>query len=222
MEIVSVETGVGALTGDATGSVVDLFVGYNMPFSESFLGGFQIEGTAFSDITLKSIGIRDSESDTTQTVTPIPPGPPTIVTSSDTQSGTSESTDELRSMIAFVARGGVFASPDCLFYGLAGLTLGNFVVPDGDDPFGGDRSQWETGYTLGAGGEYRLNPAWSLRAEFRYISFDIDRSQATFNSQTTVQGTTTFSFENTFSRNQSTDFDFNLGKIGVVYQFGGP
>lgn len=56
------ESGAGALSGDVTGSVVDLFAGYNFhPGSCSkFVFGAQFEGTVFSDISLKVIGRRDS------------------------------------------------------------------------------------------------------------------------------------------------------------------
>lgn len=141
-----------------------------------------------------------------------------MVTDNNTQSNTSESTDELPSMFAFVGRAGFLATRTCLIYGLAGVPLGNFVVPDSDDLFGGDRSKWELGYTGGAGLEHKFNKHWSIRAEYRFVHFEVDRDQST-SQQTTVQTNTTSTFENTSTRSSSTDVDFHLGKIGIVYGF---
>ncbi len=43
------------------------------------------------------------------------------------------------------------------------------------DPFGGKNGKWVAGYTVGAGGELKLNQNWSLRAEYRYLHFDVER-----------------------------------------------
>jgi opacity protein-like surface antigen len=213
------DNGTAALSGDVTGSVVDLFVGYNFHQGccSKFVFGAQFEGTVFSDITMKSIGRRNSTQ--TQTTTTVTGGVTTVTTANATATDTFETNDELRSMFAFVGRAGFLATPNMLVYVLGGGTLGNFVVPDSQDPRGGDRSQWEFGYTVGAGLEHKLNKHWSVRAEYRYIHFDVDRSQSSVDNQTQVTGATTFSNNNTFSRTQSTDFDFHIGKIGVVYKF---
>jgi opacity protein-like surface antigen len=213
------DTGVASLSGDVTGSVVDLFAGYN--FHQGCCGGWvfgaQFEGTVFSDITLKTGGIRASSQ--TQTTTTNVGGVVTVNTASATARDTFETVDELRSMFALVGRVGYLATPNMLVYALGGGTIGNFVVPDSQDPRGGDRSQWEFGFTVGAGLEHKLTQHWSVRAEYRYVHFEVDRSQATSDSQSQVQANTTFTNENSFTRSQSTDFDFHLGKIGIVYRF---
>jgi outer membrane immunogenic protein len=211
------DNGSGDLSGDVTGAVVELFGGYDHRVGSRYLLGAQVRGTAFSDITLKTIGQRSSTSNTTQTT--VAGGVTTTTTSSTTAAETSEITDELSSMIGLVARAGFLPNESVLLYGSGGASLGNFVVPDSDDPFGGERSQWELGYTVGGGAEYRLNEHWSLRAEYGYVHFDVDRSQSNFNSQTTTQGTTTINFNNTFSQDQSTDFSDHTGKVGAVFRF---
>jgi opacity protein-like surface antigen len=213
------DTGTGALSGDVTGSVVDLFVGYNFHQGccSKFLFGAQFEGTVFSDITLKSSGRRNSTQ--TQTTTTVAGGVTTVTTASAVATDTFDHTDELRSMFAFVGRAGFLATPNMLIYVLGGGVLGNFVVPDSNDPRGGDRSQWEFGYTVGAGLEHKLNQHWSIRAEYRFAHFEVDRSQSSVDRQAQVTGATTFTNDNSFSRNTSTDVDLHLGKIGIVYRF---
>jgi opacity protein-like surface antigen len=213
------DTGSASLSGDATGSVVDLFAGYNMQpgCCGGFVFGAQFEGTVFSDITMKSSGRRNSTQ--TQTTTTNVGGVITVTTATATATDTFDTADELRSMFAFVGRAGFLVGQHMLIYALGGGTLGNFVVPDSQDPRGGDRGQWEFGYTVGAGLEHKLNHHWSIRAEYRYMHFDVDRSQSSVDNQTQVQAVTTFTNNNTFNRSQSTDFDFHIGKIGIVYKF---
>jgi opacity protein-like surface antigen len=122
-------------------------------------------------------------------------------------------------MFAFVGRAGFLVTPQMMIYALGGGVLGNFVVPDSQDPRGGDRSQWEFGYTVGGGLEHRLTQNWSIRTEYRYVHFEYDRSSSSTDSQTQVTGATTFTNQNSFSRNLSTDVDIHLGKIGIVYKF---
>ena len=73
------------------------------------------------------------------------------------------------------------------------------------------------GYTAGAGVEHKFTPNWSVRAEYRYLHFDVDRSVSRFDSQTQVAGTTTSTNVNQFNRNLSTSFDSHIGKIALVY-----
>jgi opacity protein-like surface antigen len=211
------ENGVGSLSGDVTGSVVDLFAGYNLQSGGSFLLGLQFEGTVFSDITLKSSGTNNSTQ--TQTTTTVTGGVTTVTSASATSASTFDHSDELRSMFALVGRVGFLVSPQILVYAVGGGTLGNFVIPDSDNPRGGDRSQWEFGYTLGGGVEHKLTKNWSIRAEYRYVHFEVDRSQSSTDTQTQTRGNTTFSNTNTFSRSTGTDVDIHLGKIGIVYKF---
>jgi opacity protein-like surface antigen len=214
---VTEERGAGTGGGDVTGSVVDLFAGYNWQVSPGFVLGAQVEGTVFSDITFKSIGTRTFTDTQIQTVTV---GAVTTVTTANTSgSGVFEVTDELRSMVALVGRAGWLVTPNALLYGIGGVVFGNFVVPDSDDPFGGKRSQWEVGWTAGAGGELRLTNNWSLRGEYRYINFEFDRSRSTTDSQTTVQGLTTQTSSNSFRRDTHEELDIHLGKVGIVYTF---
>ena len=193
-----IENGAGSLSGDTTGSVVDLFVGYNFQPSPFFVWGAQVEGTVFSDITLKSIGTRPSAATDTNTSTNAA-GVTSILTFTNTRSTSFETTDDLRSMVALVGRAGWLATPGILIYGLGGATFGNFVLPDPlvgcvpgcENAFGGKRSVWRAGYTVGAGVEGHLYKNWSLRAEYRYLHFNINRDQSSSDNITTVTQTAT-------------------------------
>ena len=203
----SADSGPGS--GDITGSVVDLFVGYNWQPDPSIVVGAQFEGTVFSDVSLKTIGTSTNNS------TSFFNG---VLTGTSSFSGTFERTDQLRSMFALVGRAGWLATPNILIYGLGGVTLGNFVFPDSDDLFGGKNSKWQVGYTVGAGGEARLNKNWSLRAEYRFVHFNVNRNEADSSSSITT-GVITTTSSSTDSAERTTKFDFHLGKIGVAYRF---
>ncbi len=143
-------------------------------------------------------------------------------TTTITQSGffTDETNQQLRSNFGVIGRIGYLVTPDILLYGLGGLALGNFVYPDGHDRFGGKNSKWVAGYTAGAGGELKLTDNWSLRAEYRYLHYDVKRSEEDFDTRTTVQGTTTFTSLDQDAATRKIGADFHLGKVGVVYKFG--
>ena len=213
------DNGSGTLSGEVSGAQADLIVGYNLPLGSRFLVGIQGEGTPWSTYTLETRGQRTSKQ--RQTTTTNVGGVITVTTASATATSTFELNDELDSMVAFVGRAGVLVSPNVLIYGIGGVVAGDFVVPDSENPRGGERETWETGYTVGGGGEVKLNCAWSLRAEYRFYHFDYDRSQSSTDSQTQVTGATTFTNENEFSRHSSTEVDLHTGKIGVVYRFCG-
>jgi len=197
-------------------------VGGNWQATPFWVLGAQLEGTVFSDIALKTIGTQTSRSSSSSfTVTNGVVGPTS--TSTSTSTSTYESHDELRSMFTFIGRVGGLVTPDLLLYALGGGVLGNFVIPDsfsgGEDTFGGKRSIWKLGYTVGAGGEYRINKNWFLRAEYRYIHFNYDRDASSSFTSTSTSATSTFTSASSSTTGRSTDFDFHMGKIGVVYKF---
>jgi opacity protein-like surface antigen len=201
--------GSGNLAGDMTGSVVDLFGGYNWRAGNFVVGG-QVEGTLFSDVALKTIGTE------TSTVAFTSSGGATS-TSSGTR--TFEDNQRLRSMFGAIGRAGYLVTPKVLLYGLGGLELGHFTYPDSDDRFGGKNGKWVAGYTVGAGGELKLTDRWSLRGEYRYLHFNVNRNEATISSQTSVEGTHTFTVANNDATARQINADFHLGKIGVAYNF---
>jgi opacity protein-like surface antigen len=128
-------------------------------------------------------------------------------------------------MFSFLGRAGFLATPNVLIYALGGGTLGNFVVPDSNETFGGKRSKWVLGYSIGAGGEVKLNKNWSLRAEYRYLAFKVDRdlsfsktATSTFTDPATALVATTTN-GSTFNQSSSNKFDLHLGTIGVAYRF---
>jgi opacity protein-like surface antigen len=199
----------GNLSGDVTGSMVDLFAGYNWRLGNFVVGG-QVEGTVFSDVTLKAIGTHTFNSVSTNGV----------VNSTFSGFGTTENTQQLRSMAGAIGRVGYLVTPNVLLYGLGGLELGHFTYPDSDDRFGGKNGKWVAGYTVGAGGEVKLTDNWSLRGEYRYLHFDVNRNEATSSSQTFVQGGITSTSTSSDATARQANTDFHLGKVGLVYRFG--
>jgi opacity protein-like surface antigen len=198
----------GNLAGNTTGSMVDLFAGYNWRAGNFVVGG-QVEGTVFSDVTLKTSGIRS-----TTILSNF--GTPATQTSTDVV----ENRQQLRSMVGLIGRAGYLATPKLLLYGLGGLELGHFVYPDGTDPFGGRNGQWAAGFAAGAGGEYKLTDHWSLRGEYRYVHFNVNRDQANSSQQTFTDTSgipTITTSDEAVTRRIAADIHF--GKIGVAYRF---
>ena len=76
------------------------------------------------------------------------------------------------------------------------------------------------GYTAGAGAELKLTNHWSLRGEYRYMHFNVERDEATSSLQTTADAggvvDVTVSSETITHR---TGADFHLAKIGAAYTF---
>ena len=65
-----------------------------------------------------------------------------------------------------------YATESSLVYATGGLAYGgihNRIVSPGGDVF--SKSGTETGYAVGAGFEYKFNPAWSAKVEYQYLNF---------------------------------------------------
>ena len=157
-----------------TGSMVDLFAGYNWRIGNFVVGG-QLEGSVFSDVSLKTIGV--STSTTSIVATTVTGAVTTTSTTAFSEMESVDRNDQLRSNFGAIARVGYLVTPDVLVYGLGGLALGHFVYPDSRDNFGGKNGKWVAGYTAGAGGEVKLTDNWSLRAEYRYLHLDVKRDE---------------------------------------------
>jgi opacity protein-like surface antigen len=200
----------GNLAGNMTGSMVDLFAGYNWRAGNFVVGG-QVEGTVFSDVALKAIGTETFNRVRTLNG---------LIDSTFSRVETTENNQQLRSRVGLVGRAGYLVTPDVLLYGLGGLELGHFVYPDGNDRFGGSNGKWVAGYTVGGGGEVKLTDNWSLRGEYRYLHFNVNRNEASSSSATSVQGANTTAIVESEAAARRTSADFHLGKVGLVYRFG--
>jgi opacity protein-like surface antigen len=192
-------TKIGQFSGNMTGSMNDAFLGYNWR-ADRLVAGVQAEGTVFSDVRWKATGTQTS------------------VNIGNTQVGPGNDFQQLRSTVGLIGRAGFLATPDLLLYGLAGAEFGHFVYPNGRDAIGGENGKWVAGYTAGAGGELRINDHWSLRGEYRYLHFDVNRSESMPSGSVNVFTGATTAFTANTSRPATADFQ--VGKIGVVYKFG--
>jgi opacity protein-like surface antigen len=196
-------------TGKMTGSMTDLFLGYNWR-SGRIVAGAQAEGTLFSDVGFRIAGPRT-------TVDTIFIGG--VFNSQFIDIGPSFNDQQLRSTVGLIGRAGLLATPNLLLYGLGGLELGHFVFPNalGDGTLG----KWVAGYTAGAGGELKIDDHWSLRSEYRYMHFGVSRdTSVTFTQFDPVSGAILGSGTTNSTRRTATDF--HVGKIGVAYKFGEP
>ncbi len=189
--------------------MTELFLGNNWR-SGRVVAGVQVEGTLFSDLGLKAAGTRTT---TTSSTTNGVADPTTLDIRPDADN------QQLRSMVGLIGRVGFLATPDLLLYGLGGVEFGHFAYATGRTGIGGNNGKWVPGYTAGAGAELRITDHWSLRGEYRYMHFDVDRTEnIASNGVDSVSGFTAVSTTNT---TRQTAADFHIGKIGVVYKFGG-
>ncbi|HXH45002.1 MAG TPA: outer membrane beta-barrel protein [Bradyrhizobium sp.] len=197
----------GNAVGDTTGSMVDLFAGYNWRTGNIVAGG-QIEGTLFSDVAFKMVG--EQTSNTRQVLNG---AVTTNVNQAAMQAG-----EQLRSNVGVIGRAGYLVTPKLMLYGLGGLALGHFTFPDPGD-VNGPNGKWVAGYTAGAGAEFKLTQRWSLRGEYRYMHFDIDRNETRTSSSTQIQGATTILRSNADTTSRKISADIHIAKIGAVYGF---
>ena len=94
------------------------------------------------------------------------------------------------------ARLGYTIDPALLAYGTAGLALGNTT---GQSPYGKNTDN-KSGYVLGAGGEYLVNPNVAVRAE--YLDYNLGKS-----NYPTVNGPVKI------------DYSTNVLRAGASYKF---
>ena len=105
----------------------------------------------------------------------------------------------------------IFASCNrgrALVYATGGFAFGEVHNSQADNrPIIFDVDRTATGYTLGGGVEYKLAPAWSVKAEYQYINLGKN------DPVSAVQGAFT-SF-----RTKLEDDAFNTIRVGVNYHF---
>ncbi len=86
-------------------------------------------------------------------------------------SGISDSSDGVEVSLNYfgTVRGRLgYAIDRTLLYVTGGLAYGEVEAKAGPDSV----SDTQTGYVIGGGVEYKLNPAWSLKGEYQFISLD--------------------------------------------------
>ncbi len=138
-------------------------------------------------------------------------------------------------------RMGALATPDLLIFGSAGfaygrvsssdrysntspvpltLNIGNFGTAfsctENTTCFAGSNATVKTGWTAGAGGEWRFAPHWTLKAEYLYVDLGRDRVRANATAPGTGinAGLPLASYVADFGRT-----DFHVVRLGVNYHF---
>jgi outer membrane immunogenic protein len=77
----------------------------------------------------------------------------------------------------------------------------------------GSNTTTRAGYAVGAGGEWAINPKWSVKLEYQYINL----GRQTANATEFFAGAPT-----TFAVTSTTRDDFHTVRIGLNYRWGGP
>ena len=162
------ETRGGQFAGGTDGSMTELFLGNNWR-SGRVVAGAQVEGTLFSDLGLNPAGTRTI---TTSSTTNGVADPTTLDIRPDADN------QQLRSMVGLIGRVGFLANAHLLLYGLGGVEFGHFAYATSRAGIGGNNGKWVPGYTAAAGTELRITDHWSLRGEYRYMHFDVDRTES--------------------------------------------
>jgi outer membrane immunogenic protein len=140
---------------------------------------------------------------------------------------------------------GFLVTPNLLLYGTGGLAYGetesrgdikiNPLLPNGQVViqviqnqtvlscrnqapasalcYQGSNSETQLGWAAGAGGEWKLAPNWSLKAEYLHVGLPGTSATLSAAAPSTPDVKTVFKFN---SQN------FDLVRLGVNYQFGGP
>jgi outer membrane immunogenic protein len=101
--------------------------------------------------------------------------------------------------------------PPGLIFGVA-FPSGSFSCVSGTTCFAGASSSLRTGWTAGAGGEWRFARAWSVKAEYQYVNLGSDTVTAT--AFVPLAGQPLASFNANLGH-----ADFHVARVGVNFHF---
>jgi outer membrane immunogenic protein len=191
--------------GHRGGALIDVFAGWNVQLSRSFVVGGQLEATV-SDLNFNSAGTRTYNYFTAAGLTG--------------QTAVEDFRPQVSAnwMASALLRAGFLADDKTLIYGIGGLTLAQFQGRNLADNsfFLLEESFMATGWTAGAGIERKLDSHWSVRGEYRYTSFGNHSSNGQFNFAGSFPST------QIYQRNAQFDQSMQVGRIGIAYAIGVP
>lgn len=213
----------GSTKASTTLGNADLFIGYNIhPFESPYIWGVQMEVDFLgvgSDAIFASNHLMKNQ--TTAHFLPIP------VESTSNLSTFAENSinrDSLDFTVSFLARAGKLIRPTSLIYGLVGptyTTISSAPSTPGDINIDNTHSfsirRSVLGVSAGAGLEQRLSENWSIRAEYRYMHFNLSATSYASSINTPPTNGTTTSFSASFSVHDH--LNYNLGNIAILYRF---
>jgi outer membrane immunogenic protein len=116
--------------------------------------------------------------------------------------------------------------PDWLFFGTGGLAYGHVAssttvsFTSTTDTYGGQTSGWRTGWTAGGGAEYRINQAFSLKAEYLYV--DLGRTSYNDACQVPTVCGSPPQVPPGASYHTSLETAEHIIRVGLNYHFGAP
>jgi outer membrane immunogenic protein len=116
-------------------------------------------------------------------------------------------------------RAGILASPNLLLYVTGGAAVADakfadvivFPASGTFNAAGVETTRW--GWTVGAGGEYKFAPNWSVKAEYLYV----DLGSVNYTSANSDPITFPLS-----TINHQHNFREHIARVGLNYHFGGP
>jgi outer membrane immunogenic protein len=123
------------------------------------------------------------------------------------------------------ARAGFLVTPSALLYITGGAAFVQdktsfTLVTNANSQFSGSDNKTLTGWTVGAGGEWKMasyfGPGWSMKAEYLYVSLpnhDFSSPMTLFNGGTPIAGAV-------WNTNVRRNYD-NIFRLGLNYSFGG-
>jgi outer membrane immunogenic protein len=132
-------------------------------------------------------------------------------------------TTKLQGLETIRGRIGFLATPQFLLFATGGLALGQEQVtlqavcptcgpslPSAGQTGINTTSTTQAGYAVGAGAEWKVAPQWSVKAEYLYVGLGNQSTTVTYNYGVASSGTLTVKQ------------NYNIARVGVNYQFGGP
>ena len=204
---------------DVSGVTGGLTAGYNWQISPNWLVGIE---TDFSGSGIKGSGNGTSTLQAT----------PTFLSQTVSSEQTIDWWGTVRGRLGFLAR------DDLLLFGTAGFAYGKVAVSDSyifaGPPaaviavsvggisyscnanvtcFSGANSSVKTGWTAGGGGEWRVAPRWTVKAEYLYVNLG-SASVIAVAGTPNAPGDRPSSYTADFGRT-----DFHIGRVGFNYQF---
>ncbi len=244
-----------SLVSHHIGALEDLYLGAGFYPTSRVLLGVQVEGS----LAEMSFDTRFRQQNSTFAQTSTDTSTETSTNGSSSQSSHSDSSQgsevshfpftaqaKLDWMTSVIGRAGWLATPTTLVYGLGGWNYGHFELDSYELGLGKIDDYGAQGFTVGGGIERKLSRNWSMRAEYRYISFgdkrfsvhdrstdsrsesgpSQDSSSSVFNGQTFASssaGTSSESSQNvdTSSAVGHIEGEMQIGRIGFTRYFGG-
>jgi opacity protein-like surface antigen len=182
------------------GALIDLSGGFNTRLTPYIVAGVQVEGS-LADVEFNSEGTR--------AYTYFNDFGPTG------QTGIGDFRPHVHAqwMVSILGRAGILIDPFTLAYVIGGLTEARFDYSDitNNTFFEPGERFWALGWNVGGGVERKINPSWSVRAEYRYTHFSAVDVSNNFLFVGSFPDSQTNALQTRFSNNM------HVARLGIAY-----